>query len=203
MASYTLIFRRYAPFDSFGLGFEGDGRSAASTRLDVTARTIGVVVFDEHDVTSISATSSGTEYVAAGQRVREFLGRHTSEVAANVRVIARRSGYLRFRASSAGGNPMLGFLAPNIDTFVEIGVLFFGHELLVNGIVSGDDFPNAEVFLASPGGGAQLLFDFHTTGGRHSGPFTRLAFDHEDNVLGTFWLRVPLRAGGELPPSPF
>jgi hypothetical protein len=94
---------------------------------------------------------------------------------------------------------MLRFVAPNIDTYVQAGVRFVGNELLLNGIVSCGDFPNGEVFLTSPGGGSAMLFDFHTTGGRNTGPFTRLLpRDHEDNLLGTFWQRVRLMPDGEI-----
>ncbi|MDB4990129.1 MAG: hypothetical protein JWN04_5307 [Myxococcaceae bacterium] len=42
--------------------------------------------------------------------------------------------------------------------------------LNVNGVLTGDIFPNAEVMLQDEGGSRQMLFTAETSGGRHVGP---------------------------------
>ena len=40
-----------------------------------------------------------------------------------------------------------------------------------SGSLVGDAFPNAEVFVVRPGGGATMLHTFSTSGGAATGPF--------------------------------
>ena len=40
-----------------------------------------------------------------------------------------------------------------------------------SGSLAGDAFPNAEVFVVRPGGGATMLHRFSTSGGAATGPF--------------------------------
>ena len=58
---YWLVFRRYAPFAEFGMGFEGDHRTGPSVSMNVTARTIGTVPFARGAVGAVTASSSGTD----------------------------------------------------------------------------------------------------------------------------------------------
>jgi len=41
--AFTFVFRRHAPFATFGLEFEGDHRTGPSMSLAATARTLGCV----------------------------------------------------------------------------------------------------------------------------------------------------------------
>src|SRR5205085_12650188 len=67
--TYTLVFRRYAPFEAFGGGFEGDGRTGPSTRLTDTARTSGIIGFAPGRVGELKAGSSGTAFNLFGPAV--------------------------------------------------------------------------------------------------------------------------------------
>lgn len=118
MAKYALFFRRYAPFASFGGGFEGDHRTSSSTILTATARTVGAISFAPGHVDPISGSSSGTAFVGAGALVERLLGRHISKVTASVSVSTATLGCIRFSAQTAGANPMIP-LAPAIDTYVD------------------------------------------------------------------------------------
>lgn len=193
--NYTLIFRRYAPFETFGGGFEGDCRTAASTCLTDTARTTGVIGFSPGRVGALTAGSSGTAFNLFGATVANLLGKHVSKVTSSVSVSTVSVDLVRFTARTAGANPMIPF-APAIDTFVDIDAVFRDQALEISGSVRGDDFPNAEVFVIDGSGKSALLFAFTTDGGQHTGPMTRLAGDHSNLLLGSFRSVIPRDAHG-------
>ena len=188
---YWLVFRRYAPFESFGGGFEGDNRTIASPNLNDSARTVGAVEFAPGHVGAVSAFSSGTEYVGGGKWIAKLLGKHYSKVNASVSVTTRSIEAVNFTAQTAGSNPMVP-LAPAIDTFVDVRAVFGAGRLQIEGTVRGDDFPNAEVFVVDRFGGTSLLFEFATTGGKDTGPATRLWGTHAKQEIGTFYEKLML-----------
>jgi len=192
---YWLVFRRYAPFDSFGGGFEGDSRKSASSELSDTARTVGAVEFEPGHIGSVYGYSSGTEFVGAGKRIAELLGKHYSKVNASVSVGTKTITTLKFTAQTDGANPLVP-LAPAIDTFVDVQVVFGERRMQIQGSVRGDDFPNAEVFVIDRFGNSSLLLDFQTTGGRETGPMTRLWGAHEKQVIGDFFTKLMLDEQG-------
>jgi hypothetical protein len=82
--------------------------------------------------------------------------------------------------------------APDIDTFIDFRAEWMGTGFRVHGLVRGDDFPNAEVFVLDPIGHGCLLFDGRTTGGQDTGPIMRLAGAYESRRLGLFNCAMPL-----------
>lgn len=192
---YSLWFRRYAPFSEFGFGFEGDHRTTASTSMSATARTIGGVSFGPGIVGSGLSSSSGSSYTGLGSSFAGWGGRHMSHVTSSVSVTTRTISAIRFTTSTAGANPMIPG-APDIDTYVNLSVTFRTNELVFDGNVCGDDFPNAEVFVYDGVGNSVLLFDFVTSRGQNTGPMTGLAGAHETNTLGSFFARIPIRPSG-------
>ncbi|HEY4367487.1 MAG TPA: hypothetical protein VGN07_09680 [Steroidobacteraceae bacterium] len=193
--TYTLVFRRYAPFATFGGGFEGDHRAKASTDLRATARTIGIIGFSPGHVGALTASSSGTAFTGAGPFVARLLGRHFSTVTSSVSVSTKTVDCVRFTAQTAGANPMVP-KAPAIDTFVDFEAVFRSSAIEISGGVRGDDFPNAEVFILDKKGSAVLLLAFATEGGRNTGPITRLAGDNSTQALGVLNRRIPVKAPG-------
>ena len=93
---------------------------------------------------------------------------------------------VRLTASTAGANPMLPG-APTIATYVDFSVEWIASSIRFQGVVRGDDFPNAEVFVLDSAGVGCLLFDGRTTGGKNTGPITRLPGAHAAQRLGTFF----------------
>src|SRR5262249_403323 len=83
-----------------------------------------------------------------------------------------------------------------IDTFVDVTAEWIANSLRIQGAVRGDDFPNAEVFVLDANGVGCMLFDGRTTGGRDSGPFTRLAGEHAEQRLGSFYWTMGLLRDG-------
>ena len=105
--SYLFAFRRYAPFASFGLGFEGDKRTGASASLGDSARTIGQVSFDRDKVGNLTLSSSGTRYVGVGEWAAEGMGMHKSNIRGSLTSIRKGPNAIAFTAHSAGSNPMV------------------------------------------------------------------------------------------------
>ncbi|NRF70293.1 hypothetical protein HLB44_25110 [Aquincola sp. S2] len=190
MSKFLIFVRRYAPFSSFGLGFEGDHRTAPSTNLNASSRTSGLVQVGPEGAVALVAFSSGTSHVGLGRDIEEFLGRWYSSVTCTAKTIQVAGNRVRFNASTSGSNPMVPF-APDIDTHLEMEIQFGPAGITVIGEVKGDTFPNAEVFIRGRGLN-KLLFDYRTTADRNSGPLG-LAGANETTSLGTFWHQLPLQ----------
>lgn len=188
---YLLVFRRYAPFATFGFGFEGDNRSDASTSLTATARTCGMLMFDRNSIGKPTGESSGTRFLGFGGSVADFLGKHYSNVKSSVTNKRVAPDKILFTASTEGGNPMVPG-APDIDTYVDFSAKWLGATVFFEGVVRGDSFPNAEVFVLDGMDKAVLLFNGHTKGGRQTGPFVGLPFAGTENRIGTFSTSVPI-----------
>jgi len=198
---FTLVFRRYAPFSTFGVLFAGDYRNGPSVSMQATARTIATVPFAKGSIGSLTGTSSGTEVNALGGGVRKMLGRQMSHVTCKLSNERISKNSISFTASSAGANPMFRLhgtdFAPQIDTFVDFNAEFAPNGVRFWGVVRGDDFPDAEVFVLDSKGTGWLLFDGRTTAGQQTGPFTELFGAHASLRLGTFSCSAPLSPQGE------
>ena len=192
---YSMWLRRYAPFEKFGFGFEGDKRTAASTSMAVTARTAGGCSFGPGHVGGGTADSSGTSFTGLGSTVAGGLGKHYSKVSSSVAVKTRSISAVRFTVHTAGSNPMVPG-APDIDTFVDVYAAFRTGDITIEGTVRGDEFPNAEVFVYDGMGNARLLFAYATSGGQNLGPMTGLAGAHENVKLGSFFVALPILRSG-------
>jgi hypothetical protein len=199
VASFLLV-RRYAPFATFGGGFEGDTRTEATTSPTATARTIGIVSFEPSGVLGFTSYSSGSTFEGAGPWLAEKIGRHFSKVKAELSNVSVTPGTLSFTVHTAGANPLVPIVAPDIDTYVDFKVTF-GDSPRYEGTVRGDTFPNAEVFVVEPNMREVLLFDYRTAGGRNTGPLTRLAGDNSGVVLGHFDVLV-VAIGPQVPVKP-
>ncbi|PWR18812.1 hypothetical protein DKG75_17685 [Zavarzinia compransoris] len=183
-----MVFRRYAPFATFGLGFEGDSRTGPDMNASASSRTAAKVEFGPGYVGSVIGSSSGTSY---GTGPKKY-----AKVATDLKIRTKTDTALDFTASSAGANPMVPG-APDIDTFVDLKVQFLAKAIVLTGKVRGDAFPNGEVLVFDGSGAAVLLFDFRTKGGKDSGPFTMLMGSGSGNTLGSFGpFSVPLDGSG-------
>lgn len=223
---YLLVVRRYAPFASFGGGFEGDNRRFSSS-LNVTARTVGMVSFSPlgGDAPNTQGFSSGSAYVGPwAVRKSHHLGAvRTSK--GQVRVLVTRvvngGGKIAFTVETSGNLPLKDILlnksiagaidkvnawarpgsqnpqgSPNIDTYLDFKASIESGYMDVEGVLRGDSFPNAEVFLldAVNGGNASPLLDYQTSGGV-AGPL-RLIFSHPHTRRASFSKRIPLGPDG-------
>ena len=225
---YQLVIRRYAPFKSFGGGFEGDDRQF-STRPDATSRTIGTVTFTADGSTKPSTTgrSSGSAWVGpwavrkGGASVITSVG----QVRVTVTDVASTSTGASFTVQTSGNLPAKDIAlkpglakaidktnawlrpgspkpegTPDIDTYVDFKVQVSNGALDVQGALRGDSFPNAEVFLVDPKGATFPLLDYQTSGGV-AGPL-RLVIPHKNTQRAAFpSRRIPLQPDGSFVPA--
>jgi hypothetical protein len=108
-STYTLFVRRYAPFASFGGGFEGDNRSY-SCNPRTTARTTGIVTFGGGGRVVASGHAAGSAYVGPWfTRRRLPLGtieKHTAEVRTTLSSVMATEGVVRFTLHTEGSLPL-------------------------------------------------------------------------------------------------
>lgn len=181
---YTVVFKRYAPFSTFGGGFHGDGRVLPSPFA--SARTWGFVSFElSQGVIGFAAMSSPTwhKWTPGNKDTQKPSIKLSRE---------KKSGTeLTFTAHTAGANPQTpGYVTPAIDTFLDIRLT----PTEINGCLRGDDFPSAEVYLLSGEVNPnslqcshhQLLCHFATPHGGLEGPATRLWGKHGGQWLTAF-----------------
>ncbi len=174
--AFLLVFKRYAPFATFGGGFHGDNRSTPS--LTDSARTMGVLTLDFTKPELSLTGSSGVSFHSLLPSVRQI---GTTKVTIHRQSFNKFTRCWDFEVQSAGALPLAQMAfgpgvkrnpSPDIDTFIEARVtLLPTGALQINGALRGDDFPNAEIFLVNAqNGNHQLVHHFITSGGRNTGP---------------------------------
>jgi len=187
MPVFLMIFRRFAPFASFGGGFEGDNR-VATADPNATSRTSGSVIFNETSAVPLGGASSGTAYVGPFEVMKNigprFLGRHVAKVKLKLSGFGSVGTGIKFTAYTEGGNPMVPG-APDIDTFVDLVAHFGENRAHFTGDLRGDGFPNAEVIFVDPSGKSHLVLDYRTSSGI-TGPMTRLMGTGDTNKFARF-----------------
>jgi hypothetical protein len=222
---YSLYVRRYAPFASFGGGFEGDARGF-STSLTATSRTVGVATFGPCMGSEIGATaySTGSSWVGPWEVRKKYslgsIGAHKAQVAVSILNVVVSEGTVSFTLYTEGNLPFKDIAlhrtlakavdwanhalrpnsrnlqgTPDIDTFVDFAVVFSDNKLIFDGAVRGDGFPNAEVFVLDAASQAVALVDYRTRSGV-SGPFHRLWGPHAHCKFAFFHREVDLKHDG-------
>jgi hypothetical protein len=163
-SDYVLNLRSYAPFKEFGGGFEGDNRGP-STSPQATSRIAVSLIFNPQSgkVGKPRATSSGTVYLPLNWR-----GMAEPRVTL-VGVVGVTNG-ISLRLDLAGSNPLLKQIAPDIDLHTTMSfTLEYGY-LRALAQLTGDRFPNAEMFVTDDRGQARMLMTYETTSGPLGGP---------------------------------
>ena len=221
---YQLVVRRYAPFESFGGGFDGDNRTEASTNMSDTARTAGVVAFTFDGKASATGSSTGSSWVGPWA-VRKSgrlgaIGHHIGQVSVALTNVQSSDTGVTFTVYTEGNLPLKDIMlhksiaggidrlvrkvaperrsfqgTPDIDTFLDFQASLSGRTLKVSGVMRGDGFPNAEIFMLDPGGKALLLLDYRTKSGV-LGPLYRLFLSGDNNRVASFEAEVDVDAEG-------
>lgn len=171
MSDYVLNMRSYAPFKEFGGGFEGDNRGP-STATSATSRMAASLIFNLQSgkYGRPTATSSGTVWLPRGTR-----GMAEPKVTL-ISAVSVPNG-LAFRLDMAGSNPIFKGRAPDIDLHANITFTLETGFLRVLAHLTGDAFPNAEMFVTDGSGKAKMLMTYETTSGPLTGPGFALPFD--------------------------
>jgi hypothetical protein len=164
--SVAIHLRSFAPFKSFGGGFEGDDRAhTVDTDPKVTSRISASMEIDIKTgkvVGTPTARSSPTR--CAGPPCSTLLGSKTAT--SRPTVTTSTSGRTTVMVVS-GANPLVPG-APDIDLKLTVTVRPDG---TLTGNLVGDAFPNAEVFSIGPlPHGTVMNLRFSTPGGAETGP---------------------------------
>jgi hypothetical protein len=170
-AEFSVTARRFAPFYTFGGGFEGDAKSRHISRANegtggftsdpsATSRTSLSVNVD--GLLSDAAALADPSHNVHFQRTlrAQVHVTNTSEAASAV------DGEID--ATSAGANPLVPG-APDIDTDIQLTYELQPGALELQGTVWGDRFPNAELIASDRNGAALVLGEFQTEGHAVSG----------------------------------
>jgi hypothetical protein len=181
--------RSYAPFSQFGGGFHGDNRGP-STSPQATSRIAVSLIFNPQTgkVGKPMPSSSGTTFLPLNWRDK-------AEPRVTLVGVARVTNGISLRLDLAGSNPLLRRIAPDIDLHATMSFTLEGGYLRVLAHLTGDRFPNAEMFVADDRGQARMLMTYETTSGPLGGP----AFALPGNgrlPMNSICIGFPIDAGG-------
>lgn len=170
VSTFTLNVRSYAPFVSFGGGFEGDNRGP-TTSSTVTSRIATRVAFNPQsgEIGKPASASSGTVFLPLNTRAM-------AEPASSLTKASRLPNGFVIMMDISGSNPLVPG-APDIDLHVYLRVTLSPGRLNSSLSLRGDQFPNAEMFYTDGFGRSRMLLTFETAGGRHTGPAVYLPGD--------------------------
>jgi RHS repeat-associated protein len=185
---FTLWARRFAPFDVFGGGMKGDGDNRGmTTSKDVSSRTYMAVQVDMNSGTvsytagaSSSQAKSGLWHVVFGDREM------TANVTGEVRILdfykGKNGTTMEVEMTMAGNMPLLSS-SPDIDTTLDLRFTWTGSDdkMKITGDISGDNFPNLEIFVEGFDGARRMIGGFLTSHSKLLGPNTLYG---EDGPLG-------------------
>jgi hypothetical protein len=185
----TLYVRIFAPWKTFGPDpfaytngyapvvnpcildcFLGDNRNftTAVNKGVVTARINGVVQFFFPGMVELNNKSYSDLTTAIYRRPPFNTG--TSHPTLTVTVPSENYLDLEFE----GADPLVP-LAPDIDNELVITGVATPGQVCYSGWLSGDGFPNTEVFVVNSKGQAETLLNYATTSSRNAGPWTLLS----------------------------
>ena len=203
---YKFQSSRYAPFNEFGIGYEGDGRTTGNP--SASSRVSGAIEidFDTGYVSPVTAggepsACAGSSWLSMCQVARAL--RNSSERA------GPRDGERTYHWivpgqllevdmhywGSNGMSPVFDFATPDIDTRIKMVIGRTGSAINVSGSVYGDAFPNADFGIADAAGHSTVLGNYQTPSGT-LGPYYRLFGAGLDNQFTSFSGAVSLDADG-------
>ena len=180
-----IIIRSFAPFDSFGGGFKGDGegRGFSSDPVGPTARINARIRINADNKTVIASfvrsdpSECSTNLSVCGL-VTLLTGRSVAVGDPTLSVTTTAKG---FDIKLAGANSLVPG-SPDIDLRLQLSL---GKDGSLSGVLSGDAFPNAEVLIGRPGSVPEFAIRFQTESGPFGGPFIDLFFENE-RPMGRF-----------------
>jgi RHS repeat-associated protein len=183
----NLFIRSFAPFERFGGGFEGDNRgfttdlgvmSRISVRIPIDLSTLELLGDPKGQSSRSSCLSDFCRALvstATGQPIREqtvATGRPT------VGVSNLKGGALAIDV--AGANPLL----PSADIDLRLTLQRNNNGLTLS--LTGDAFPNAEVFFIDQSGHVRMFLEFSTSGSAGFGPYLYLPGNSQRDMGGAF-----------------
>jgi RHS repeat-associated protein len=211
---YGIFVRSYAPFDWFGGGYEGDDRGA-SLSADATSRMHSLTVLDTKRDTiqtyGWASRSTGSGWWPSLMSLSMFVpgatggAQHTagpflgtgSDIGythSSVKMLSQHGVY--YLAEHMFGSMPLA-MSPDIDVHTNVALVMNEktRDLEIRGWMTGDAFPNAEVFLQDPAGHRVFVHSFATHGDKLT-PYTMLWGDPQLAMGKPFEMRIALDESG-------
>lgn len=190
--TFTLTTRSFAPFETFGGGFEGDNRGFTEN-MNVTSRISQSTTF-----TLGGSVVSNVAHSSPSRRGRRVA---TSDPTSRGLATKNDDQSIRVAQEYAGNNPLVP-LSPDIDVSHRATISIEAAQdgtftLRIQGQLQGDTFPSAEVIFSDASGRSVLIHTYATSGGRNTGPFRRLPLKG-DKPMGDYDVFIKFDAAGNI-----
>ncbi|CAH0250383.1 hypothetical protein SRABI04_03215 [Chryseobacterium sp. Bi04] len=184
--TFFMQTRSFAPFNRFGMGFEGDGNNRKFSTSQSDTYRIAATAKINLDNRSMTMTPHITH--------SDWLGTEFSSATSPTNVKgsnAYNSNKQSFYVHMYGSNKAMlwGIVSPDIDTNVSFNVsnVMKGQSFDIEGTVYGDKFPSNETFITDTKGNSLFL----GASGADGSPYTSLAGDNE-RPMSSFRFKVLL-----------
>jgi hypothetical protein len=212
---FSMTVRRFAPFESFGGGFQGDAKSrhipaasdgsgGFSTDSNATSRTSLTIAVEGQVITQPTGHADLSRHPLLGEGRAEVKTTSTSAPTSSTDGELDAQSAASMPLTLANGHLSFVPWAPDIDSDVELTYEQKPHALEVAGTVWGDRFPNAELFLSDRSETSVMVGTFQTQAGA-AGPLLEL-FGAGARVpaseLISFHAEIPLDPDGNFAGSP-
>jgi RHS repeat-associated protein len=184
--------RSFAPFKSFGGGFNGDNRSfTTSTASSVTSRVRSRFEFDTStgQLGGLSTVSDPSHFLGHFAKTAKPTGE------AHVAASDLDTSTFELGANHAGSNPLVPG-APDIDLGADIKLHESKGALTITSLLHGNNFPNSELFVEDTAGNKVFLNAFETSAGRNTGPFFHLFGAGKERLGGQREIQIQLDDSG-------
>jgi len=145
---YPITIRSFAPFETFGKGFHGDGANRGfTTSSSATARIHQTINFDTDKTqikTNVWSSSSSHRFLPGSLTGSPTVSFDNFNIANN-----GDSKTFNFGTHYKGSNPFIPG-SSNIDVFSNFSITESDGLLNISGDLKGDNFPSTEAFITDP-----------------------------------------------------
>lgn len=180
MIPYPITIRAFAPFNSFGGGFHGDGNNRGFSRSYAqTARASQIIFFDTDKGKPRTFNWSNKSYHPLAGEDRAMPGGGVSSFSSSVGGNGEKK--FEFESSLAAANPLTPKGTPDINIFSNFSIVEDKKKgsLSITGNLTGDNFPSTEAFISDPSGQSAFL----GVGFYEGNPYTSLRGENKDNPI--------------------
>jgi RHS repeat-associated protein len=175
-----LYVRAFAPWKTFGLGFHGDNRgfttalqSSICDGTYPTSRITALVQFllPSAGILNDYACSDPSQFLNGQQKTGT--------------PVSSATGFNGTIGVDVSGSNPIPKISADIDVHLDMSLKMQGSQVCYSGTLTGDQFPDVEVFVINRENQATMLDTFATSGGRQTGPYLYLP-GNGHGPMGTF-----------------
>jgi RHS repeat-associated protein len=208
-----VVMRSYAPWKTFGGGYEGNDRGPSTAMQGPTSKLIQRTFVDVDTATFVQDMTTRCDKTIADtvypwvMRVITFKGwpgfqlhQEATADASGYAMLSGDPGRVTLQQHIQGAMP-LARGAPDIDVFSRVEMEHVGNKLYISGSLEGDGFPPAEMFVRDAAGTAVFLHSYTAPESqtlpslRFWGPYLLLPGENHRN-MGSFGASINLNEDG-------